>query len=223
MRPIIYAVALCLVIGAAVFAFYLFAVRAPADAADNARAVAGHIIDDIARRIQYKPSVTISQKTEFFRNKEVMELALVESSIHQENTWKHEWLGSVKEITLDGSYRVKTGFILDPRFLVDVDPSHKIVTVWLPPPVVLSVEQTGLDLRENDGWWNKLTPADRQTALDDFRQAARLQAEKDSHTLEETHSALVRKLDGFLPGQEWTVRFLPSLDHASGNSPAESP
>lgn len=223
MRPIAYALALCLVIGAVVLALYFFVVRAPTDAADNARSVAGRIADDIARRIQYKPSVTISQKTEFFRNQEVMELALIESSIHQENTWKHEWLGSVKEITLDGSYRVKTGFVLDPRFLVDVDPSRKVVTVRLPPPVVLSVEQIGLDLRENDGWWNKLTPSDRQTALDDFRRTARLQAEKDSSTLEEARSALIGKLKGLLPDPEWTVRFLPSLDQAPAHSPAESP
>ncbi len=156
-----------------VSAFYI-AVRTPVD-------VAGSLAESTAKAVReafnFTPRISIDQVVVFEQNSPIMELATVERELYTQYTWKHSWLGSTKEITVRGVFVAKAGFDLRKPFHIDISRNPLSVRTQVPPAELLSLEMKEYKLvTDNDGWWNKVTPQDRQHAVRALMRSAREKA-----------------------------------------------
>ena len=130
-------------------------------------------------------------------------------SVYVDYSWKHTWVGSTKELQLTGAFTVKAGFDLQDEFVLTVIPKPLHVTAALPPPKVLSVQMdTFLVVRDESGWWNKISGQDRQNAVNELRKKARAKAES-SGILEDARANVEASLRKIAEWSKTTMEFLP--------------
>ena len=162
------------VILALVSAFYI-AVRTPVD-------VAGSLAQSTAKAVRevfnFTPRISIDQVVVFEQNTPILELATIERELLTQYTWKHTWLGSTKEITVRGVFTAKAGFDLRKPFHIDISREPLAVSTHIPPAELLSLEMKEYKvLADDDGWWNKVSGADRQSAVRALLRSAREKAQ----------------------------------------------
>ena len=138
------------------------------------------IVDGLSRRLQLRPEVRVGRETVLAGETAVAELATVRREFTHEYAWEHQWLGSTKRLRLRGNFAAKAGFDLHGNFRVEIDPQDLRVQVALPPPRVLGVEMLSYDAEEEDGFWNKLNPEEREEAVNALLASARAAAESDA-------------------------------------------
>jgi hypothetical protein len=190
-----------LLISAAI-SMYIVAVKAPTDLAQGLAA-------NVKTWFNFTPRVKVGELVVVEQETPILELATVSRGVFVEYSWQHMWLGSTKTLQLTGAFTVKSGYDLHDAFELRVDKDPLRVTATLPPPRILSVQMdTLLVMRDESGWWNKITSLDRQNAVNALRVKAREKAEAagilDSTVT--TTEAQIRKI------VEWngsTVTFLP--------------
>jgi hypothetical protein len=128
-----------------------------------------------------QPEVVINQTVIHNQSTSTTELALVQKQTLQDYEWAHRWMGSTKSIRISGTYEAKAGFDLRERFVVTIGPGPEEVTAELPPARLLSIEQVGkLQFSDESGYWNRLTSQDRETALNQAKDAVRAEVLKSS-------------------------------------------
>jgi hypothetical protein len=137
------------------------------------------IVDGLARRLQLRPEVRVGRETVLAAETALAELATARREFTHEYTWEHQWLGSTKRLLLRGTFAAKAGFDLHGNFHVEIDPQDTRVQVALPPPRVLGVEMMSYNAEEEDGFWNKLNPEEREEAVNALLASARAAAEAD--------------------------------------------
>lgn len=147
------------------------AIRVPVD-------VAGSLAESTARAFReafnFTPRISIDQTVVFEQNTPIAELATVSRDLWTEYTWTHTWLGSTKKITVRGVFTAKAGFDLHKPFHIDIRRDPLQVQTSFPPAELLSLDLQEYKLMaDEDGWWNKLTPADRQHAVRGLLRVAR--------------------------------------------------
>ncbi|NJK91839.1 MAG: DUF4230 domain-containing protein [Blastochloris sp.] len=126
------------------------------------------------RFANFQPQIFIQQNVVYEQSAPITELALVRKETRQEYFWTHRWLGSSKSIRISGNYVAKAGYDLREPFVVRVGEEPGVAVVELPQARLLSVEQVGpLNFKDEEGLWNRLTQADRETALNQAREEAR--------------------------------------------------
>ncbi len=202
MKPLVRALGVALVLLAAGFVLQQLLstlVRAPGQGLEEVLAALRTVLPG-------EPQVVSSTRIVFHRTRETAELALVEGRTSVRHSWTNTWAGSEKSFTAEGDFMVKSGYVLDDRLALDVDDSARRVLVTLPPPSVLSVEQENLALMEENGWWNRLQPAEREAVLGELQKRARASAEADGETLQRVRDALQNKLGQAVPGWIVTLR-----------------
>jgi len=138
------------------------------------------IVDGLSRRLQLRPEVRVGRETVLAGETAVAELATVRREFAHEYIWEHQWLGSTKRLRLRGNFAAKAGFDLDGNFHLEIDPQSLRVQVALPPPRVLGVEMLSYKAEEEDGFWNKLNPQEREEAVNALLASARATAEADA-------------------------------------------
>ena len=122
------------------------------------------------------------------------EIVVAEKRIEVEYDWEHVWLGSHKVIRLKQAYRIKAGFDLEKPFWVELGPGEGQATACLPFPEILAVSQEGVPAyQDQDGWWNRLTDADRAAAIAKLAEEARRRANQ-SGILREVEGMTVSRL-----------------------------
>ncbi|HEX9655392.1 MAG TPA: DUF4230 domain-containing protein [Bacteroidota bacterium] len=117
-----------------------------------------------------------------------------------ESNWSQTWLGSTKTIVLRGVYTAKAGFDLRESFSISIENNPLRVTALMPPAQLLSVELKDYHVvRDESGWWNKVSVADRENAVRQMQREARQQAEtsgmieESQRTVEERIREIVEK------------------------------
>ncbi|MDZ4742373.1 MAG: DUF4230 domain-containing protein [Verrucomicrobiota bacterium] len=130
---------------------------------------------EIKESLQITPIVTVNGVTVFGEIEPILELATVERKMSVRYGWTHSWLGSEKVLEIEALVLAKAGFNLKEPFTISIDPKTRRVTAKMPPAKVLSVEILDYQmLKDDSGWWNEITDADRQEALNGLRLQARV-------------------------------------------------
>ena len=132
---------------------------------------AGSVVKEI---FQLQPQVYVQETMIQGQSAPVAELAVIEQDFPLHFEWTHQWLGSTKQIKISATWHAKAGFDLMKPFRVEVDPATHAVKADLPAAEILSVElQADLKWEGESGWWNRLSDADREGVMRDFRSRAR--------------------------------------------------
>jgi hypothetical protein len=163
-------IAAVLLIGASLVAYRLF-VQAPAELA---RATA----DGIRSIFQVTPQVSINQTIIIEQASPILEIATVSRQMMIDHQWSHSWLGSTKTIRVRGTFTAKAGYNLKEPFTITIAQDPMRVIARLPAPRLLSVQMDSFVVAmDENGWWNRITEADRSQAVTTLQALARSKAE----------------------------------------------
>jgi hypothetical protein len=200
-RPLGIATAiLALVLVAAALSYYVLFVKAPTDLAHN-------LAKGVREAFHVTPRVIVNQTIVVAENAPIAELATTARDVFVDHTWSHTWLGSTKTIQLQAAFTAKAGFDLTSPFTIAISDRPLRVTATLPPAQILSLEMKSYRvLRDENGWWNRLTEADRETAMRDLHALARRQAEQ-SDLLTEAQRTAERRLQEIVERNGATLTF----------------
>ena len=173
------AVAAVLVIAAGAGAFYFVAIKAPTDLAHNAKEetldAARRMVKGFQGVFHFTPLVTIGNTTVVEQSVAIAELATGQQDVVVHYTWSQTWVGSTKTMELQGVYKAKAGFDLHEPFRISVD--EKNIAASFPAPKLLSLEMTDYKvLKDESGWWNSITPAEREGAIGAMQAQAKTKA-----------------------------------------------
>ncbi len=184
---------LALLIAATLLARW-FIVETPASAAERSLDIAREIASEVSDALHFQPTVVVASETVIEQDNEAAKLITLERPITETYTWEHTWLRSTKRISVRGDFTLRAGLDLSKPFVIRVDPETGEITSDLPAAEILSVDLTNLRItRDEDGWLNQLTAADREAAIRHLRDRAILQAH-DSDLLTEARASAERRL-----------------------------
>jgi hypothetical protein len=200
--PLIAAIAVAVVLIAAAWSFYTVFVKAPIDLAQAAAR-------GIKEVFSVTPQVKIHQTVVIEQNVPIMEFAMVARDLKVDYSWSHTWLGSTKTIGMSGVFTAKAGFDLKEPFTLTITRSPLRVAATLPPPKLLSLDMGAFQItRDDDGWWNKVSAADRETVVRELQATARAQAES-SGILEEARASAQQRIREIVERNGAVVEFVP--------------
>jgi hypothetical protein len=149
-----------------------------------ARQVAGDVSRKMSEIINLQPRVTVNDVVVIHESKPIVEMALITRDIQIEHTVEHSWMRSTKTLKMRAIYRAKAGFRLtgspvELKLKRDWMAWKMSLETTLPEPTILSVEQVRLEFVEDeDGYWNKITPEDRELAINEMRVKAMAEIKK---------------------------------------------
>jgi hypothetical protein len=163
-------VAALLFIGGTFIAYRLF-IQAPVELAQAAA-------DGVRSLFNVTPRVTINQTVVIEQSTPILEVATISRQLLVDHAWSHSWLGSTKSLHIRGTFTAKAGFDFREPFTIDITRSPLTVNARLPEPRLLSVQMDSFTvIADEDGWWNRLTEADRTAAVTTLQSLARTKAE----------------------------------------------
>jgi hypothetical protein len=122
--------------------------------------------------------VKINQTIVIEQSTPILEIATIARGVFVDHTWSHSWMGSMKTIELRGSFTAKAGFNLRDPFTITIERRPLTVSAILPAPKILSLQMDSYQVvQDESGWWNRISNADREAAVNELYAAARQQAE----------------------------------------------
>ncbi len=172
---------------------------------------AREVSEAFAEVAHLRPKITIHDRVFFEQTTSVLELAVVSRETQVERETEREWLGSKKRIKLRGVFLVKAGFDLTEPFSVRVEGTR--VTADLPPPKILSVEQTSLEiLALENGIWNKISSVELEGEIRALPLLARQKARAAGVEYEAVATLSARLREKLAPAFEVETRIPPRRD-----------
>jgi hypothetical protein len=158
-------------------AAYVLLVVIPGKVARQAYDGAKQLGRDIENAFNFTPEVTVNNTVVLQQQSPILELATLSQTFQHQYKWTNTWLKSTKEIRISGTFVAKVGFNLDRRFAVQVDDDK--ATVFLPEPIILSLEPQGdVKFEDENGIWNLVKDEDRSRALNAFQLDGRRYAQQ---------------------------------------------
>ena len=154
-----------------------------------------------------QPRVTVNEHVVYEQASSVLELAVVEREMLVERETEDTWMGSTKRLRVRGTFRVKAGFDLTQPFSVEIGGGlPPTISVRMPPPRILSVEQENIEvLTMDNGLWNHMRPEEYAQAVNDLNTDARLKALREG-TVSEAKKRFAEQLEQKLgPGQRLKI------------------
>ncbi len=205
-KPVlITALAVAVVLVASAIAFYLVLVRAPAE-------IAGNVAEEFREFFNFTPRVTIDQTVVIEQSTPIMEVSTLSRNLFVEDRWEDQWMGSTKAVEIRGSFTVKAGFDLREPFTINITRYGLAIQASLPEPKILSLEMiTYKIIKDENGWWNRITDQDREEAFYRLRTAA-LKAVQDSRILEEAKATAEERIREIVQRNGSTVEFWSLLE-----------
>lgn len=156
---------------AGTFVAYRLLIQAPAELAQATA-------DGFRSLFQVTPRVTVNETVIIEQTSSIIEIATVSRPLLVDHEWSDTWLGSTKSLRVRGTFTAKAGFDLKKPFEIVVGSSPLRVTARLPRPELLSLQMDSFEiLRDESGWWNRLTEEDRTKAVTTLQSVARDKAE----------------------------------------------
>ena len=181
-------IAISLVIAAVFGGIYFLVWKGPKEAAGATKdgvievANAGYYLfkragGDFYRALQFEPEVTIGGETVYGPAGQITEIATASKDFTHTYTYQVDWAGSTKRLELKGDFTAKAGFPVDGSFMMEISEDGSKVTLRHKEPELLSCELKKLHvLKDEDGWWNKLQPHEREAAQNELLRRARERA-----------------------------------------------
>jgi len=169
MQAISKCIGSALVIGALFTGVYFLMFKGPAEVTGRGSKAAyemtKHALADIAEALQFTPRVIVGEKTMFEQDVKIRELATASKNIEQTYAYTHSWLGSTKAVELKGQFLVKAGFPVNDQFTFITGEHDASAVLRYPPAQIISCELQSVQvLKDENGWWNKLSPQEREAA-----------------------------------------------------------
>jgi hypothetical protein len=163
--------------------------RTSQDAADAAQTLARRTSESIKETLGITPHVVVNGITVIEQTTPILELALLQQTIFKEYEWSHTFMGSTKRLVLRGEFVAKAGLNLQEPFSVaistpssatqgqseqDTKQDTTLIRATLPRARLLSLElKTYIVSKDESGFWNHITPQDRQQAVAAMQQEVR--------------------------------------------------
>lgn len=148
---------------------------------------------DFYRALQFEPKVTIGGETVYGPANQITEIATASKDFNHTYTYQADWAGSTKRLELKGDFTAKAGFPVDGSFMMEISEDGSKVTLHHKEPELLSCELKKLHvLKDEDGWWNKLQPQERESAQNELLRRARERALDDDLKTTATENLLER-------------------------------
>ncbi len=191
---------------------------------DAARASAFDIADRVTNALQIRPRVVVRQRTIVQQQADVLQLVTREQTLTERQRLDESWLHSTKTLEIEADFVIRAGFDFTRPFTIEFDPAGGPVRVTIPPAEILSTELRDVRfLRDESGFWNHVSAADRERAVRDLRLRVALRARK-SDLRSQARASMEKRLAELLARDGRTVTFLPPLPAAglesSGRNPA---
>ena len=121
-------------------------------------------------------------------------------------------MGSTKTVEIRGNFTVKAGFDLREPFTINITRYGLAIQASLPEPRILSLEmKTYKIIRDENGWWNRVTDQDREEAFYRLRTTGR-KAVQDSGILEEARGTAEERIREIVQRNGSTVEFWSPLE-----------
>lgn len=169
--------------------------------AESLYALAQRLGADLKRELKLQPHVIVNNRTVLEASNDIVELATREQTFLHDHVVETTWLGSSKRLHVRGHFKAKAGFDLKDALRLEISEDHKTIRVFLPPARLLSLEQTDIELvQDENGYWNKITKEQREQALKELQFAARNAAE-ESTILREARESWEKQLRSWLEKQ----------------------
>jgi hypothetical protein len=198
--PLAIAAAVILIIVAVTIAFYVAVVKVPSDLAHKTA-------EGMRQFFNFTPQVRINQTIVIEQNTPILEVATVSREMFIDHSWQQTWMGSTKIIQIQGVFTAKAGFDLREPFRIDIERKPLHVVAGVPPPKLLSIEMKEYKvLKDENGWWNSVTPRDREEAMRQMRAEAIDKAEH-SGLLEESQASVEARIREIVERNGSTVVF----------------
>jgi hypothetical protein len=193
-------------------AFYLLVIRPPLEFARSTAEGFRHFF-------HFTPQVTVNETVVVEQSAPIAELATISRTVFVETDWSHTWLHSTKRIVLRGVFEAKAGFDLHQPFTVAIQrdplasyPRRHAVTARMPHAKILSLQLNEYHvLRDEDGWWNRLSPADREDAFRILQEEAYSKA-VGSGILKESEETIEQRIREIIGNQGGDVRVVLMFD-----------
>ena len=180
---------------------YIVLVKIPTDLASN-------VARGMKEILNFTPQVRINEHVVIEQSVPVAELATISRDLSVDYTWSHEWLGSTKTLALRGTFTAKAGFDLHEPFSVDIQKFPLKVRATMPAPKILSVQMNTYNvLRDEDGWWNKISPGDRENAVQELQRVAHDKAQS-SGMLDEARLSIEQRIREIVEQNSAPVEFI---------------
>jgi hypothetical protein len=139
----------------------------------------------------------------------VLKLVPLEKAVTERRRLDNTWLQSTKTLEVECDFVIQAGFDLAQPFVIDVQDDGAALRVTLPPARILDVAVRDVRfLRDEDGFWNKLTPADREAALRELRRGVERSA-KETDLAQAARDLAQKRLVELLSAGGRTVSFEP--------------
>lgn len=164
-----------------------------------------------------QPRVTIAGETKIEGPQVARELVVVKQSLERSHEWSSQRLWSTKRLAMSARFTVSVGFDLAQPIDIEVGREGRTARVTVPQPKILAVQIDALNpAREEDGWWNRITPADRALVQQEMQRLVEQDA-REGGLLAQAEAELRRVLTGEMQrhGGEIEFQFLPELPAAS--------
>jgi predicted Fe-S protein YdhL (DUF1289 family) len=159
-----------LVLFGGTWAAYRLLIQAPAEMAHAAA-------EGVRTLFQVTPRVTVNETVIIEQTSPILEIATISRPVLVDYEWSHSWLGSTKTLHIRGTFTAKAGYDLKKPFEIAISTSPLNVKARLPNPELLSLQTDSLvELRDENGWWNRLTDEDRTSVLSTLQALARQKA-----------------------------------------------
>jgi Protein of unknown function (DUF4230) len=148
--------------------------RMGAEITQDARRIAESLAAEFDKTFQFTPRISVDSVVVVAENTPVMELVVMQRQLLVRHRWTHTWLHSTKNLELEATFTAKAGFDLTEPFRINIDPRTGYISAEMPPPKLLSLGMSDVRvLKDENGFWNKLTAEDRQTAFRALEDKAR--------------------------------------------------
>lgn len=171
----------------AAIGIYIIFVKTPTDLAKN-------IAHGVREVFNFTPHVTIEETTIIEQNIPIFEVATVSRDLLVDYSWSHQWLGSTKTIILRGTFTAKAGFDLKEPFTLNIQKYPLKVYAKTSAPKILSIQMNSYKiLQDESGWWNRISDADRESAVNELQRIARAKAQ-NSGMLGEARSTIEQRI-----------------------------
>lgn len=148
---------------------------------------------DIYQALQFEPKVIIGGETVYGPANQIAEIATASKDFQHTYTYEANWAGSTKRLELKGNFTAKAGFSVGDSFTMKIAEDGSKITLQHKEPKLLSCEMTKLHvLKDENGWWNKLQPQERESAQNELLKRARKLALDDDLKNKATQNLLER-------------------------------
>lgn len=166
---------------------------------------AAETADQVMAAFQVRPKIVAGNRTLVEQQSDVMQVVTMEKTITERRRIDDSWLHSTKTLEVEADVVVRVGFDLAKPFVIDID--RTTLRVTLPPAEILSVDLRDVRFtHEEDGFWNKLTPADREQALRALRGDIERRARK-SDLAQQVRASAEKRLASLLAAGGRSVTF----------------